>query len=198
MDIIRHPILPDATRPLPKTMATTLRAFAVLAAISAIAAPIQSVAAQNAGNRPPPCTAPPYRQFDFWIGDWNVLTPDGKPAGSSRITAILGGCAILEEWTGAGGPSIGRSFNIFDASHKRWHQTWVDNGGTLAQFDGGVTNGAMILEGPAVGPKGEALLSRMTFTPLLDGRVRQVWANSSDGGKTWTDVFDGFYSRMAK
>ena len=25
---------------------------------------------------------------------------------------------LLEEWTGAGGPSIGKSFNIFDASRK--------------------------------------------------------------------------------
>src|SRR3954469_17591449 len=38
---------------------------------------IQSVTAQE---RPaPPSEA---RQFDFWLGEWEVVTPDGKPAGS--------------------------------------------------------------------------------------------------------------------
>ena len=172
-----------------------VRRLAFLASLSPLGFLPALVQSQTVGSAAPPCTAPPYQQFDFWIGEWKVLTADGKAAGSSRITSILGGCVILEEWTGAGGPSIGKSFNIFDASRKRCHQSWVDNGGTLAQFDGGLTDGAMILEGPAVGPNGVTLRSRMTFTPLPDGRIRQQWENSSDGGKSWTSAFDGYYSR---
>ena len=172
-----------------------VRRLAFLASLSPLGLALALAPSQTVGNGPAPCTAPPYRQFDFWIGEWKVRTADGKAAGSSRITSILGGCVIFEEWTGAGGPSIGKSFNIFDASRKRWHQSWVDNGGTLAQFDGGLTDGAMILEGPAVGPNGVALRSRMTFTPLPDGRIRQQWENSSDGGTSWTSAFDGYYSR---
>jgi hypothetical protein len=33
------------------------------------------------------------------------------------------------------------------------------------------------------------------WTPLPDGRVRQHFKESSDGGKTWTDWFDGYYSK---
>ena len=50
-----------------------------------------------------PCSAPPYRQFDFWIGDWDVFSPDGKLAGHNRVESIEGGCGIQENWTGAGG-----------------------------------------------------------------------------------------------
>ncbi|MDH3459056.1 MAG: hypothetical protein OER90_19620, partial [Gemmatimonadota bacterium] len=48
-----------------------------------------------------PCSAPEYRQFDFWLGTWNVETKDGKTAGTNHITQILNGCALREEWTGA-------------------------------------------------------------------------------------------------
>ena len=51
---------------------------------------------------PKPCSSPEYRQFDFWLGDWDV-TEAGKPAGTNRITAILGGCAVREEWKGVSG-----------------------------------------------------------------------------------------------
>ena len=32
-------------------------------------------------------------------------------------------------------------------------------------------------------------------TPLPDGRVRQHFVESADEGKTWTEWFDGYYSR---
>lgn len=145
--------------------------------------------------RPKPCTTAAYRQFDFWLGEWEVRNPQGKLAGSSRITSILGGCAIHEQWTGAGGAN-GESFNIFDLSTGKWHQTWVDNAGLLAQFDGGLSpQGAMLLEGPGRSPQGDPARSRMTFTPLPDGAVRQHWEYSTDNGATWQTSFDGTYRR---
>ena len=56
-----------------------------------------------------PAASPSPHQFDFWIGEWEVRTPDGKPAGTSRIEAILGGSVIQEHWTGAKG-GAGSSF----------------------------------------------------------------------------------------
>ncbi|MEP6848971.1 MAG: tetratricopeptide repeat protein, partial [Acidobacteriota bacterium] len=72
-----------------------------------------------------PCKAKEeFRQFDFWIGDWDVKTPQGLPAGSSRVQLILGKCIIFENWSGGGGTN-GKSFNIFDTNDNKWHQTWV-------------------------------------------------------------------------
>src|SRR5689334_4174783 len=96
---------------------------------------ILSAAAAHAAPPPAtPCTAPEYRQFDFWLGDWDVTNPAGKAAGHNRVTSEYGGCVLQEHWTGAGG-SVGSSFNIYDPVRKVWHQTWVDNGGTLLELE---------------------------------------------------------------
>ena len=147
--------------------------------------------AQQPAQQPPTCDTPEHRAFDFWIGEWDVTNPRGNVAGTNRIEPILNGCVLQENWTGAGG-SIGHSFNIYDRSSGRWHQTWVDNSGLLLQLSGGLVDGAMVLSSdPAAGNA----LQRITWTPNADGSVRQHWESSSDGGGTWTTVFDGLYRR---
>ena len=137
----------------------------------------------------PPCASPEHRQFDFWIGEWEVTRPDGKFAGHNRITPILGGCALREEWTGAGG-NQGTSLNAWDPDARRWRQTWVDQGGTVLLLAGGIDGGKMVLQ------SGDgASRQRITWTPMGDGRVRQLWDSSSDGGKTWKVEFDGIYAK---
>jgi len=108
---------------------------------------------------------------------------------------MLGGCALAEHWTSAQGGFAGSSLNGWDASRQRWHQTWVDNSGTLLSLDGGLVDGRMVLTGPGLGPKGEAVTNRISWEKLPDGRVRQTWTVSSDGGATWTTAFDGTYTK---
>ena len=132
-----------------------------------------------------PCDTPEHRQFDFWAGEWTVTAPNGKTAGTNRITRISNGCALLEEWTGAGGMT-GKSLNIYDASRGVWHQTWVDSSGTLLMTEGRFENGSMRLSSAG---------NRITWTPLEGGAVRQLWEQSKDGGKTWAVVFDGKYTK---
>src|SRR4051812_17076259 len=76
------------------------------------------------------CDAPESRQFDFWLGEWTVTTPDGKLAGTNRITREYGGCVLHEHYT-TPRDYAGESLNTWDADRKVWHQTWVDNSGTL-------------------------------------------------------------------
>ena len=43
------------------------------------------------------------RQFDFWVGDWDVVaTKENKPAGVSHIERAIGNCVIWENWTSLG------------------------------------------------------------------------------------------------
>jgi hypothetical protein len=42
------------------------------------------------------------------------------------------------------------------------------------------------------------LKHRITWTPQPDGRVRQFWETSSDGGQTWNAAFDGLYVRAKR
>ena len=161
--------------------------------LSAIGSPSS---AQEAGSTPPKrgCTAPEHRQFDFWIGQWSVTNAAGKHAGRNRIEPILGGCALRETWTGAGG-SNGTSYNAWDAQRRRWHQTWVDDGGLVLRLEGGLEDGKMVLTGETRDSSGSAALNRITWQETGPGAVRQLWEVSSDGSKTWRTVFDGRYKR---
>src|SRR5690348_5305664 len=62
-----------------------------------------------------PCTTNPvYRQFDFWVGNWEAYGLNGKKAGDSKIELILDSCIVLENWTSAAGGYTGKSFNTFN------------------------------------------------------------------------------------
>ena len=149
--------------------------------------------AQPPPASPPNCDAAVRRQFDFWVGDWSV-TVGGKPAGENRIEKILNGCALLENWTGAGGMS-GKSLNFYDPLREQWHQTWVDDRGGSLGLDGAFKDGRMVLTGSARTPTtGKTTTNRITWTPLPADQVRQVWETSSDG-QSWTVAFDGLYTR---
>lgn len=80
-----------------------------------------------------PCRHDPrYRELDFWVGTWDVrprqASPD-SPAAENVITLEHGDCVVQEHWRSLGG-GTGSSFNIYDASRRVWHQTWVDAGGS--------------------------------------------------------------------
>ena len=152
--------------------------------------------AHVAGAQQPaaPCTAPQHRQFDFWIGEWEVTGARGQRAGSNRIERILGGCALHESWEGASG-SRGHSINAWDPGDSKWHQTWVDNSGTVLMLSGGIVNGEMVMEGERRLPDGTQTLERITWTPNQNGTIRQLWQSSRDRAMRWTTVFDGVYRK---
>lgn len=162
-----------------------------LALVLLCAADTPDVGAQE--ERPPSCSAEEHRQFDFWIGSWDVFDPEGRQVGTSHITMELNGCALHESWESLGGPHRGHSYNLYDRSSGRWHQTWVDNSGLLLQLDGGLVEERMILEGATADGDGDETLNRITWSPEDDGTVRQRWEVSEDGGETWSIVFDGRY-----
>jgi hypothetical protein len=148
----------------------------------------------QAQTPPPSCTSPEHRQFDFWIGEWDVLNPKGKLVGRNSITRVYGSCVLREDYVGGQGYT-GGSFNIYDASRDRWHQTWVDNSGLLLELDGGFGDGRMVLEGETLDSTGAVQKQRITWAPLQGGKLRQHWQQSTDGGSTWTTLFDGTYTK---
>jgi hypothetical protein len=144
-----------------------------------------------------PCmVTPENHQFDFWIGEWDVMNPQGQQAGTNSIQQIVDGCVIFENWTGTGGFS-GKSFNFYDAGKKKWRQLWIGNNGVPIDFEGEYKDGAMRYTSVSVNANGQKTLGRMTFFNLGD-KVRQLWETSTDDGKTWTVAFDGMYVRKNK
>lgn len=141
-----------------------------------------------------PCSGPEHRQFNFWLGTWDVhnkAQPDRPPA-RNVITSEHDGCMVHEEYVA--GRYNGSSINSYNKATKSWHQTWSDNQGTALFLKGGLDKkGRMVLSSdPKVNP-----IERITWTPLKNGDVRQHWQQSKDGGKTWTDAFDGIYKKAS-
>jgi hypothetical protein len=145
---------------------------------------------------PAPCAAAEYRQFDFWVGTWNVFNPAGRQVGTNTIERTLGGCALHEQWRSAQG-TRGYSYNIYDRTHGRWHQTWVDDSGNLLTIEGGLEGTRMILRGTTQNAQGAAVQNRITWTPVAADSVRQLWETSADAGRTWSVAFDGLYVRAS-
>jgi len=151
-------------------------------------------AAALAPQEAPPCQGPEHRQFDFWLGDWEVrVVETDRLAGTNEITSILGGCVLLESYSTPTGYQ-GQSFNAYDRATGMWHQTWVDNTGLVLKIAGALDEeGRMVLTGPGVDPQGNEIVNRIVWTPHEDGSVQQTWTTSTDEGETWTTVFDGIY-----
>lgn len=159
-----------------------LLAVALLAAVSSLA-------------QTSPAAPPVNRDFDFWIGDWEVtVRATGKLAGHNKIEARHGGRVLVENYS-TPGAYTGMSINAYDARAKRWHQCWMDNSGLVLDLYGGLAGGSMVMTGETLRPDGTRQVERITWTPKADGSVRQHWEQSTDGGRTWTTAFDGLYTR---
>ncbi len=149
-----------------------------------------------------PCgTDPVYRQFDFWIGEWEAYNLQGKKSGDSKISLILDSCIVLEEWTSVPIPGIfeykGKSFNTYNAASKQWQQSWVDNVGgstnyTLGKFD---ENKIIFQTEPFQFLKDTMAIMRLTFFNVGKDEVRQFAEISKDNGTTWAVQYDLDYRR---
>ena len=152
---------------------------------------------QSSPTRKRACDAAMFRAFDFWSGAWEVRDRSGKVVGTNNVSIEQNGCLLIERWQPSGGGS-GMSMNYYDPQTARWRQNWVSPGVVL-QMTGQFANGAMVLEGPLQNlAQQRVTLLRGEWTQLPDGRVRQLFTESADGGKTWTEWFDGYYTRIAR
>jgi hypothetical protein len=137
-----------------------------------------------------PCTGPEFRQFDFWVGDWDTydMTDTTKVVARNRVSLILDGCVLREDYRQNDG-LVGESYSLWDKARGRWHQSWVTNRGALLLLDGRMENGRMVMTAPEKLEDGTPALLRGIWWP--EGKnVRSTAHRSTDGGKTWTMVFD--------
>jgi hypothetical protein len=139
------------------------------------------------------CPDPRARQFDFWVGDWDVYNREGNAVvGHSVVETILDDCVLQESWEGVSG-SAGTSLNFFDPDRQAWRQLWVWREGTTLELAGAFADGRMVLEGAGKADDGTPRRNRISWFDNPDDSVRQLWEVSADDGATWEVVFDGLY-----
>jgi hypothetical protein len=154
---------------------------------------VTALSAQAA--KPAPCTAPEYRQLDFWVGDWDAFDYDNQKlvAARTHVSRILQGCSLLEDYEQTDGLH-GRSFSTYDTSRKVWHQTWVTNRGSLLVVEGRMEGEKLVLSGTDHIRRADV---RVTWEADEKG-VRETAVSSTDGGKTWEPVFDMVFRPHSK
>lgn len=144
----------------------------------------------------PACTtdASPYRDFDFWVGDWEVYEPGtDRKLGDNPIELTQDGCLIVERWTGARG-TTGMSMNFYDPLVGAWRQVWQSPWGFIDYTGGLDDEGRMVLEGKIhYNGRGTTHDFRGRWTPVDDGTVLQeFWQRNEETGE-WDSWFVGEY-----
>ncbi|KZN33187.1 hypothetical protein [Pseudoalteromonas luteoviolacea] len=139
-----------------------------------------------------PCSSQEYKSFDFWLGDWKVKSNE-KYVATSKISKILDGCVILEEYQTTSG-FAGKSLNTYSTESGIWHQTWMDNKGGMLILKGGIEGQKMILRGVTLEKDGTEKKHEITWQKQQGGTVHQVWRARADNND-WVILFSGLYLR---
>ena len=155
---------------------------------------------------PQPCDRPEQKQFDFWVGDWDLSSP-GTKAGevvhnTNSIKRILGSCIVQENFVGNSAPEqapqlMGMSVSVFDVASGKWKQTWVDNQGSYLDFTGEFKDNQMILSRPATRPDGTKVIQRMVWKNITSNEFDWSWERSKDNGQTWEVIWPIHYKRKS-
>ena len=148
-----------------------------------------------APERPGRLELPPEsRQFDFWVGGWDVNLRIQQPdlswkdsvKAEARIYPILFGKAVLELWDS---PHIkGYSLRYYDTKRKEW-VLWLnwpgqDRSGS-SSLSGSFRHGRGDFQSVSERADGTKSISRYSFNDITPNSLRWDDAYSEDGGKTW-------------
>jgi hypothetical protein len=154
-----------------------------------------SAAAQQ--SQTSPCTAPEFRQMDFWLGVWDAYySADAtEPGGRNTVTRAFDGCVIQEDFDGGAQASglVGRSVSTYHTQTQLWRQTWVDNQGGYFALTGGPAGEDFILSTTRI--RENAPHQRMVFEDITPDSFTWRWQSSADGGVSWTDRWVIWYRR---
>lgn len=149
---------------------------------------------------------PESRQFDFWLGEWDVnlrirqddLSWQDSVQAQAHVFPILDGKAVLELWSS--GPIKGYSLRYFDVERGEW-VLWLN-------WPGENRSGSSSLGGTFRHGRGEFFstsqrngtetISRYTFSDITPDSLRWDDAFSGDGGATWSHGWIMEFTRRAE
>jgi hypothetical protein len=149
------------------------------------------------------------RQFDFWVGEWDVNlrvrqddgTWEDRIRSAAKIYPILSGKAILELWSDDRVAGIkGYSLRYFDPARDEW-VLWLNwpgqNRSGSSSLSGTFRHGRGEFFSTSQAQDGTETISRYTFSDITDDSLRWDDAFSKDGGLTWTNNWIMEFSRTA-
>lgn len=167
---------------------------------------------QTTAPSPPPARNPsdPARDFDFWVGAWQVQNRHIQPDGTwvdgtqtrARITPVLDGAALLEQWAGPFNGTFMNGFSLRSYAPEDGQWTillfWTTDGNaSFGTMKGSFRHGRGLFGSNWTDAAGTPQALRYTFSDALANSVRWDSARSSDGGVSWKTDWIMEFSRTA-
>jgi hypothetical protein len=118
------------------------------------------------------CAGSKMHQLDSWIGEWKVRSGP-RPAGTSSIEAVLGGCALIKTLSSDKGETSLTVF-FYDPATGRWHENGATSNGDILEASGELREGAMHFLGIRPIPH------HSTVSPLTPMELREKTEASVD------------------
>ncbi len=158
------------------------------------------MAAPALGEEEAACSAPEYRQLDFWVGTWDLTWVDKESGdigqGSNVISRSLDGCVIEERFSGEDSMALrGMSVSNYHRQKEEWRQLWLDNTGGYLPFTGGPDGEDFVLT--LERPEDLVPYRRMVWRNIAENSLDWHWQKSDDAGVTWEDIWVIRYVRRA-
>ncbi|NNE98410.1 MAG: hypothetical protein HKN25_05240 [Pyrinomonadaceae bacterium] len=157
----------------------------------------------------PQTVAEKQREFDFWIGEWDVnlrvrqkdFTWKDQHKSVARIYSILDGKAILELWSESEKGINGYSLRYYNPEKGAW-DLWLNWAGNNRSGTNGMECFFRHKRAECFSKRkvdaNTNLISRYTFSDAQPNSVRWDDAYSRDGGKTWSNNWIMEFSRRLK
>lgn len=147
------------------------------------------------GKNTNPCSTVEYKQFDFWLGNWDVYNTDGKLIGTNLIKQMPNACAIQENWVSKSSKSKGTSYNYYNKTDNTWNQVWIDNTGFSLNLKGSYKNNAMILNSELINSEKGKYYNQIIWKKNADNSITQTWNYINEDHKKIKEVFKGIYKK---
>ncbi len=143
------------------------------------------------------------RQFDFWLGDWDVVNRQRRPRGTGwgvtgratdRVHAVAGGCGIVEHWRGttAMGQVLGYSLRAWNPARQKWDLVLLwprPDRPRFSTLEGGFRDGRGEFFRTVADTAGNEVRVRFTFSAITPTSLRWSDGISRDGGRSWPSTW---------
>jgi len=132
-----------------------------------------------------------YRRFDFLIGQWRLLTNEGRRAGRLDVQRGVDRYALFGQLKYDSSSVTYSILAYYDPGDHEWKQTWIDSEGSvfnLRSTDGDEETLAMV--GEMVAAEGQDESIRLTYEFAEGGMIHHTLSRSRDSGATWEEMMN--------
>ena len=132
-----------------------------------------------------------YRQLDFIVGRWTLMSRDSRRVGAAEFSLSSGGYAIVGHCADNTRATQATVMTYYEPVAAVWKQVWLDDHGAVLELTGqSEETRAVTFHGDWVLADGRRFAGRVRWNEEPDGRVHLVLSMSTDAGNRWGDLLD--------